>query len=207
MTAPLQEGPDGSVDEQDVSGLLQGKTVLALGPGLGTAPHTVRFVRRLVAECPLPIVLDADGLNAIAGWEWPGASGPRILTPHPGEMSRLLGHPVDDRLNETAEFARHLGVTVLLKGQRSVVASPAGECWVNPTGTPAMGTAGSGDILTGMIAALIAQHPARIQEAVLAAVWLHGKSGELAAEASGEMPVIATDLPRYLPGALRAANG
>lgn len=206
MTAPLRETEGGAIADQDLDPLLAGKTVIALGPGLGTAPETVALVRRLTAESRLPVVLDADALNALAGIEWPGAAGPRILTPHPGEMARLQGRPTADRLADARDLARHFGVTLLLKGQRTVIADPTGECWINPTGTPAMATAGSGDILTGLIAGLAAQHPSRLNEATLAAAWLHGKAGELAAAELGELPVIATDLLRFLPAALRAAH-
>lgn len=187
----------------NVEQLIEGKTVVAIGPGLGTAPETVAMVLRVIAECPLPVVIDADALNALAGREWPGAAGPRVLTPHPGEMARLLGHTVNDRIGDAVSYAKHFGVTLLLKGQRTVIAMPDGAIWINPTGTPAMATAGSGDILTGLMAGLIAQHPARLQEAVLAAAWLHGRAGELAAAALGEMPVMATDLLRFFPDALR----
>jgi NAD(P)H-hydrate epimerase len=206
MTAPLQETSHGEIDDQDLDALLKGKTILAIGPGLGTAPETVRLVRRLIANCELPCVMDADALNAIAGWQWPGAAGQRVFTPHPGEMARLIGQPVSDRLRDASALARHLGVILLLKGQRTVIASPDGPCWINPTGTPAMATAGSGDILTGLIAGLAAQHPARLLEATLGAAWLHGKAGEIAAAQLGELPVIATDLVRCLPDALRAAH-
>lgn len=185
---------------------LPNKTIIAIGPGLGTEPETVALVRRLVAEAPQPMVIDADALNALAGIEWPGAAGPRILTPHPGEMARLQGRPVDDRLNDARDLARHFGITLLLKGQRTVIAAANGEVWINPTGTPAMATAGSGDILTGLIAGIAAQHPQRLHEATIAAAWLHGKSGELAAAELGEMCVIATDLLKYLPHAVRAAH-
>jgi len=206
MTVPLHETSSGSIAEQDLSNVFANKTVVAIGPGLGTDPETVALVRRLVAEVPLPMVVDADALNAIAGCQWTGSAGPRILTPHPGEMARLQGRPVEDRLEDARDFAKHFGVTLLLKGQRTVIADATGEIWINPTGTPAMATAGSGDILTGLIAGLAAQHPERLMEATLAAAWLHGRSGELAAAELGELPVIATDLLKFLPQAIRSAH-
>jgi NAD(P)H-hydrate epimerase len=121
-------------------------------------------------------------------------------------MQRLQGRKVEDRITDARDLARFWGVTLLLKGQRTVIATPDGHIWVNPTGTPAMATAGSGDILTGLISGLAAQFPARANEATLAAAWLHGKAGELAAAELGELPVIATDLLKYLPPALRAAH-
>lgn len=207
MVESLLETPAGALDDQNLDQLMMGKTILAIGPGLGIAPETVALVRRLVATCPLPMVIDADALNALAGFEWPGAAGPRILTPHPGEMARLIGRKVENRLEEASEFARHLGIILVLKGQRTVIASETGECWINPTGSPAMATGGSGDILTGLLAGLAAQHPTRLLEATLAATWLHGVCGEKAAESLGEMPVIATDLLQFLPSAIRAAHG
>ena len=196
MTVPLTE----------LASALDNKTIVAIGPGLGTEPETVKLVRRLVAEIHQPMIVDADALTALAGIEWPGAAGPRILTPHPGEMARLQGRPVDDRLNDARDLAKHWRVTLLLKGQRTVIAAANGEIWINPTGTPAMATAGSGDILTGLIAGLAAQHPSRLNEATIAAAWLHGKSGEHAAAELGETGVIATDLLKYLPHAIRSAH-
>ena len=196
MTVPLT----------DIANALNGKTIVAIGPGLGTDPETVALIRRLVADIPQPMIVDADALNALAGIEWTGAAGPRIFTPHPGEMARLQGRAVDDRIDDARDLAKHFGVTILLKGQRTVIAAANGECWINPTGTPAMATAGSGDILTGLIAGLAAQHPSRLIEAVIAAAWLHGKAGELAAEHLGEMGVIATDLLKFLPQAVTAAH-
>jgi len=196
MTVPLTE----------LANALDNKTVVAIGPGLGTEPETVKLVRRLVAEVQQPMIIDADALTALAGIEWPGAAGPRILTPHPGEMARLQGRPVDDRLNDARDLAMHWRVTLLLKGQRTVIAAANGEIWINPTGTPAMATAGSGDILTGLIAGLAAQHPTRLNEATIAAAWLHGKTGEHAAADLGETGVIATDLLKYLPQAIRSAH-
>ncbi|MBM3784749.1 MAG: NAD(P)H-hydrate dehydratase [Acidobacteria bacterium] len=206
MMEGLAETPEGGIADQDVEALLRGKSVVAIGPGMGLAASTVALVRRLIATCTVPMIVDADALNALAGREWPGAAGPRVLTPHPGEMARLLGHPVTSRLDDAREFAKHFGLTLLLKGQRTVIATPDGNCWINPTGTPAMATAGSGDVLTGMLAGLTAQNGARQLEAVLAAAWLHGKAGECAAAVLGEMPVTATDLLRFLPEALRAAH-
>lgn len=206
MTVPLTETATGAIADQDMAAALDGKTVIAIGPGLGTDPETVALTRRLIAEARQPMVIDADALNALAGVEWPGAAGPRAMTPHPGEMQRLQGRTVEDRMSDAAGLAKHLGVTVLLKGQRTVIANAEGECWINPTGTPAMATAGSGDILTGLIAGLAAQHPARLTEATIAAAWLHGRAGELAAAELGELSVVATDLLKYLPGAIRSAH-
>ena len=154
----------------------------------------------------MPMVVDADALNALSRKELPGR-GTRILTPHPGEMSRLSGRTVAevqaDRVGLARAFARERGVYLVLKGNRSVIAAPDGRVWINPTGSPAMSTAGTGDVLTGMIAGLIAQFPDQIESSLLAAVYLHGRAGELGAAKLGEKSLIATDLFQFLPEAMR----
>jgi ADP-dependent NAD(P)H-hydrate dehydratase / NAD(P)H-hydrate epimerase len=191
-----------SIEAEHVS-----KSVLAVGPGLGHEQGWAAFARRLFADAPQPVVVDADGLNALAGTDFRGTGILRVLTPHPGEMSRLTGMPAAEvqanRLAAARSFALHRQVVLVLKGQRTLVAFPDGEVWVNPTGTPAMATAGSGDILTGMLAGLLAQFPDSPKQAILAAVWLHGRSGELGANTTTEQTLIATDLLRYLPDVLR----
>lgn len=181
-------------------------TVLAIGPGLGTSEQTVRFVKRLYAESDLPAVVDADALNALAG-ELPHTDKIRILTPHPGEMGRLMGISTKevqaDRLHNAQSLAKRSGAVIVLKGDRTIIAFPDGETWVNPTGSPSMATGGTGDILTGMTAGMVAQHPKDWQRAVCAAVWLHGRCGELAAKEMGEECVLAADLLTYLPEAMR----
>jgi hydroxyethylthiazole kinase-like uncharacterized protein yjeF len=148
-------------------------------------------------------------LNSIApmGANFRGRGVETVLTPHPGEMARLLGGPVGtayaDPVAAARDFARTRNVCVVLKGHRTLVAVPDGPVWINLSGTPAMGKGGSGDILTGMIAGLIAQFPGDIPTAVRAAVWLHGRAGELAAEELTEKCVLATDLLHYLPKAIR----
>jgi NAD(P)H-hydrate epimerase len=185
------------------------KDVIALGPGLGLDPEMVSLAQRLFVQSALPMVVDADGLNALAHTSFRGPGPWRVLTPHPGEMARLAGCTnVDiqaDRVGVARRFAAERHVVVVLKGQRTLAAFPDGRVFVNPTGTPAMATAGSGDILTGLIAGLLAQWPDRREEALLAAVWLHGRAGELAAESGTEWCVTATDLIRFLPQAIREA--
>jgi NAD(P)H-hydrate epimerase len=186
--------------------ILERKNVVAIGPGLGQDPQTVQFVRGMVEQTPLPMVVDADGLNALAGhptrYRWP-----RIFTPHPGEMSRLNGRTIAeiqaDRIGTARAFATERDVYLVLKGNRSVVAAPDGRVWINPTGSPAMATGGTGDVLTGLIAGLVAQFPDQIDTALLAAVYLHGRCGELGAAKLGEKSLIATDLFEYLPEAMR----
>ncbi|HLY18217.1 MAG TPA: NAD(P)H-hydrate dehydratase [Bryobacteraceae bacterium] len=198
MTEPLDAG--------SIAALIENKDVIAIGPGLGTHPDTVAMVRRAFAEFRQPMVVDADALNALAGSDWSGNGGMRVLTPHPGEMARLAGQTTAeisaDRVAAARGLATQRQVMVVLKGQRSLIAFPDGRVWINPTGTPAMGTGGTGDILTGMIAGLLGQFPRQPDLAVAAAVYLHGLSGELGAGAVGEKCLTATDLLHYLPAAL-----
>jgi len=130
-----------------------------------------------------------------------------VLTPHPGEMARLTGLSTAavqrDRVGVARQFAREHHVMVVLKGDRTIVARPDGEAWVNPTGNPGMATGGTGDILTGMIAGMLAQNPRRELDAVLAAVYLHGLAGDVACQSTGEHSLVATDLVAALPEAFR----
>jgi ADP-dependent NAD(P)H-hydrate dehydratase / NAD(P)H-hydrate epimerase len=166
----------------------------------------VALVRHAFAELPQPMVVDADALNALAGTAWAGAGKLRVLTPHPGEMARLSGKSTAevsaDRLAAARTLATERQVTVVLKGERTLIAFADGRVWINPTGTPAMGTGGTGDILTGLIAGLLAQFPKHPDQAIAAAVYLHGLSGELGAAVLTEKCLTATDLLRYLPAAL-----
>jgi NAD(P)H-hydrate epimerase len=169
----------------------------------------VTVVRRLVEEVAQPLVIDADGLNSLSGAECKGRAA--ILTPHPGEMARLTGKSTAevqaDRISAARSFAMERQVTVVLKGQRTLLACPDGRVWINPTGTPAMATGGSGDILTGMIAGFLAQFPEAPKTAVAAAVYLHGRAGELGAAALGEKVLLATDLLPFLPEAMDECAG
>jgi NAD(P)H-hydrate epimerase len=180
----------------------QGKTVIAIGPGLGHAPETQSLVRNALAECAQPMVIDADALSP----EIRGNGRVRVLTPHPGEMARISGRTAAeinrDRVGAARAFATERGVTLALKGHRTVIAFPDGRVWINPTGTPAMGTGGTGDVLTGMIAGFLAQFPSQPDKAVAAAVYLHGLAGQIGARALGEKCLIATDLFKYLPAAM-----
>jgi NAD(P)H-hydrate epimerase len=177
-----------------------------VGPGLGTHPDTVQFVHRLVEELHLPMVIDADALNALPRRDLRGGA-PRILTPHPGEMGRLAMCSVEDvqadRVETARNFARERGVCLVLKGHRTVIAFADGRAFVNPTNSAALATAGTGDILTGMIAGLLAQFPDELEAVVPAAVYLHGRAGQLGAAAIGEKPFIASDVLAYLPDAMR----
>jgi hydroxyethylthiazole kinase-like uncharacterized protein yjeF len=183
-------------------------TLTAIGPGIGTADETRDMVRNLYTTVEKPMVVDADALNCLVGSEWKKPPAPRILTPHPGEMSRLTGLTIPqvqaDRIGIARSFATERGVTLVLKGEGTVIAFPDGRVWINTTGSPAMATGGTGDILTGMTAGLAGQFPKDLDRAVAAAVYVHGLSGELAARHLCEQPVIATDLLRYLPEGIRA---
>jgi NAD(P)H-hydrate epimerase len=211
MTEPLAETDSGAIamrvpGDPALQAILEKKTVIAIGPGMGQHPETAQFILGLVQECRIPMVVDADALNALAGTRL-RFSAPRIFTPHPGEMSRLTGKPIaeiqSDRIGVARAFAAEHNVNLVLKGNRSVIAFPDGRVWINPTGSPAMATGGTGDVLTGMIAGMVAQFPNEIDRALLAAVYLHGRAGELGAEQLGEKPLIATDLLGFLPEAMR----
>ncbi len=178
---------------------LDRKTVLAVGPGLGMHGD---LVAGLMRDPAIPMVIDADGLNSIAGTDFRGRGAETILTPHPGEMARLLGHPVGDRVETARGFAQERNVCLVLKGNRTLIGLPDGRVFINLSGSPSMSTGGTGDILTGMISGLVAQFPNQIEIAVRAAVWLHGRSGELGAEELTEQCLIATDLLRFLPRAI-----
>ncbi|MGA9039931.1 MAG: NAD(P)H-hydrate dehydratase [Terriglobales bacterium] len=212
MTEPLEETDTGSISlsaKDHVAELTKGKTVIAIGPGISRHPETAELVRDLVKNQKHLIVLDADGLNAFEGCakELNGKGRSLVITPHPGEMARLLGCTIAevqcDRINAARNFAREHELIVVLKGHRTLIAQPSGEVWVNTTGNPGMATGGTGDILTGMVAGLMAQKPGRIFEAVIAAVHLHGLAGDVACETMGEHSLVATDLIKALPEAFR----
>lgn len=218
MTAPLPEVEEGSISSRALEGpeldrLIERKTVLAVGPGLGNNPETGEFVRTVVNNYPLPLVLDADGLNAFAGRmdlfrRDLRPAGASVFTPHPGEMARLTGKSVEEiqsnRIGIARGFAREYGVTLVLKGHRTLTALPDGQVWVNPTGNPGMAKGGTGDVLTGIVAGLLAQfskHP--VGEVVAAAVYLHGLAGDLAAEEFGQQSMLAGDLLESIPSAYK----
>jgi len=166
----------------------------------------------LVSQFDVPIVLDADGLNAFHNRtdELSGKGRVLVITPHPGEMARLVGGSVadvqKDRLGVARKFAREHELIVVLKGNRTLVVQPDGEAWVNTTGNPGMSTGGTGDILTGMVAGMIAQHPNDALSAVISAVHLHGLAGDVMRESVGEHSMVATDLLQGLPEAFRRAQ-
>ena len=211
MVFPLPETEARTLSRQALEPILTfaaDKTALAIGPGIGTHPETQALVRSLLGETKQPMVLDADGLNAVAGHadRLGRASGPLILTPHPGEMARLLvTTPAEiqrDRLGAASRLARERNVFVVLKGAGTIVAAPDGRLAVNSTGNPGMATAGTRDVLTGMIAGLLAQGCAP-WEAACAGAFLHGLAGDLAAAEEGETGLIAGDVIRAIPRAIQ----
>jgi hydroxyethylthiazole kinase-like uncharacterized protein yjeF len=210
MTEPLDETDAGtisirSLEKGAMEALIKGKTLLAVGPGISRNPETSEFVRNLVTKYNPPLVLDADGLTAFEGraTELNGKGRKLVITPHPGEMARLVASTVAavqrDRISVARSFAREHELIVVLKGHRTLIADPDGTVWVNTTGNPGMATGGTGDILTGMVAGFIAQNPEHIAEAVIAAVHLHGVAGDVARESMGEHSLVATDLLKALP--------
>jgi hydroxyethylthiazole kinase-like uncharacterized protein yjeF len=214
MTVPLAETDTGAInlhnfDYNKFAELAKEKSVLALGPGLGMHAETQQFVRRILAECPLPIVLDADGLNALAAAPAPileRRAPALVLTPHPGEMARLLNSTTADiqsnRLAAVHAAAGKYNAFIVLKGFHTIVVAPGGKTFFNSTGNPGMATAGTGDVLTGILAGLTAQFGIQNWERVLGlGVYLHGLAGDLASALQGEAPLIATDLLHAIPEA------
>lgn len=212
MTEPLAETDAGSISARALDygrfqKILENKDVLAMGPGLSMHPDTVAFVRRVVRDFQVPTVLDADALNAFVGELklLEGRKAPLVLTPHPGEMARLAGISSADvqanRVDAARRLATERGLFVVLKGYRTLVSTPDGQVHVNPTGNPGMATGGTGDVLTGFIAGLMAQFAQEpLADVLCAAVYVHGLAGDLALAQTGEKALVATDLIRHLPG-------
>ena len=214
MVAPMKEGAEGAVSLEALGGvqrLIAEKriSVVAIGPGLSTKGEAPEFVRKFVTDCKLPMVIDADALNAFAGrsGELNGEGRVMVLTPHPGEMARLAGMTIKeveaDRVGLARRFATEHKLTLVLKGWRTLVAHPDGRIAVNTSGNPAMAKGGSGDILTGIVAAMLAQYGDNVARAVEAAVYLHGLAGDFAARAMDEHTVLATDTVAHLSDAFR----
>jgi NAD(P)H-hydrate epimerase len=209
-TRPLPETPVATLSERGLGGILQlaeSFDVVALGPGIGRHPSTARLVHHLVLKLPKPLVLDADGLNALAEdvAALRHAPAPRILTPHPGEMARLAGLSAaqvqQSRRQVALRFARENRAVLVLKGHLTVVTDGL-RAFVNPTGNPGMATGGTGDVLTGTIAALIGQRLEPYEAAVLG-TYVHGLAGDLAAKQFGQVGLIATDVLDFLPHAFQ----
>jgi len=214
MVMPLEEGAEGALAMSNVmgtklEGLLKRMTVVAVGPGLSQRGEVREVVRELVAKTAVPMVVDADGLNAFDDRAdlLDGSDRVLVLTPHPGEMARLAGMTVReveaDRIGLARRFAMEHKLTLVLKGWRTLVAHPDGRVAVNTTGNPAMAKGGSGDILTGIVAAMLAQYPTDAGAAVEAAVFLHGLAADFAAHAMDEHTVLATNTVTHLSDAFR----
>ena len=200
------------LESAELKALLKGMTVVGIGPGLGQEGTTPQWVRTFVGRVNLPMVIDADALNALAGRTSLLKDATKkgrtvVLTPHPGEMARLVEMTVKeveaDRVGLARRFATEHGVTLVLKGWRTLVAHPDGRVAVNTTGNPSMAKGGSGDILTGIVSAMLAQYPENVADAVEAAVFLHGLAGDFACLAQEEHTVLATDTVGHLWRAFR----
>jgi NAD(P)H-hydrate epimerase len=211
MTRPLPETPARTLSlgaREAALGLAHEGDVVIMGPGLSRHQETAALIRDLVSAIERPLVLDADGLNALAGDPslLKVRRAPTVCTPHPGEMGRLLGISADqvqrDRLGAARRAAADLRSVMVLKGARTVIAHPDGDARISPTGNPGMASGGTGDVLTGMIGGLLAQGAAPF-DAASAAVFFHGLAGDYAAESRTERCLIAGDLLEFLPLALR----
>jgi NAD(P)H-hydrate epimerase len=211
MTALLPENEGGRLGMsafEPIRGLLAGKRCLAVGPGLGQAPDTRELLRRLVAESRLPLVIDADGLNNLAGATaiLKERAAPVVLTPHPGEMARLAETTVAevqaDRMSCAREFARTFNVHLVLKGAHTVVAHPDGFIFINSTGNSGMASGGMGDVLTGLIAGLITQgYP--VAAACHLGVYLHGAAADRQTKRIGPWGYLASDVIAGIPSEIR----
>jgi len=188
--------------------LLKDKDALLIGPGISTHKSTSKFVLSLLPKIKLPVVIDADALNILAAKPeiLKSLRKPVILTPHPGEFARLLHLSTRDvlerKLELVPEFSEKYGVYLVLKSYKTLISTPEGRVFINPTGNPGMATAGSGDVLSGMVASMIVQEKNLI-DAILAAVYVHGLSGDIGAEKLGERFITAANIINYLPRALK----
>ena len=215
MTEPLPETVNGILDDTSVNrimDLLSDKKCLAIGPGIGTAPETQKLFKNLLQENTKPVVIDADGLNILAGHIeiLKDLDTPVVLTPHPGEMARLISttsaNVQKDRIKCARDFAEKFNVHVVLKGARTIVAHPDGRVFINPTGNPGMASGGMGDVLTGVIAGFIAQgHQPEL--AAHAGVYLHGATADSLAKNKGPFGYLATDVMNTLPEVIKTLAG
>ena len=211
MTLPLPDKGNGTLDEKALDAILefssQRADIIAIGPGIGVSTDTEKIVSRLIASSGVPLVIDADGLNSIKNSTavLKRAKSPVIITPHPGEMARLMHNESygireieKDRIGIALSFAKGTGVYVVLKGVPTVIASPDGDAFINTTGNPGMATAGSGDVLTGIISSLAGQGINPLKASALG-VYLHGLAGDEAAKIRGEHSLVASDIVDALP--------
>lgn len=211
MTEALPETEEKTLSSQalrKILNLLERKDALMVGPGISTHSSTAELILSLLPKVRVPMVIDADALNILASQPKiiKALPKPAVLTPHPGEFARLLNlstqEVVDRKLELAPQFAAEQGVYLVLKGYRTLTATPEGKVYINPTGNPGMATAGSGDVLSGMIASMIIQEK-NLLEAVLAAVYIHGLSGDIGVKKIGERPLTAGDIIRFLPPSIK----
>jgi ADP-dependent NAD(P)H-hydrate dehydratase / NAD(P)H-hydrate epimerase len=212
MLLPLNETKEGTVAisaYRKITVFLKAADVVVIGPGLSQNASTQGLVRKLIRTIKTKLVLDADGLNAVAGGRIQRFVSETVITPHPGEMARLItkssSYVQKHRKKVAKDFASHYNSTVVLKGRGSVVASPEGGIFVNTTGNPGMATAGSGDVLTGIIAAFLGQGLDAFNAAKYG-VYLHGKAGDLAAKQKTQLSLIASDIIDFLPKAIKKCS-
>jgi hydroxyethylthiazole kinase-like uncharacterized protein yjeF len=221
MTLILPDKGDGTLSVRASNKILEflNKTagMLAIGPGIGVSAETEKLMRTLIKNSETPIVIDADGINSIKGGrgDFSKVKAPLILTPHPGEMARLLQDSglgikdiEKDRINTATSFAKETGTYLVLKGVPTIIAVPDGRAFINSTGNPGMATAGTGDVLTGMISGFLNQTPNPIH-ACITGVYMHGLAGDMAASEKGQYSLIATDIIDKIPDAFRSfkSNG
>jgi ADP-dependent NAD(P)H-hydrate dehydratase / NAD(P)H-hydrate epimerase len=219
MTLPLPDDGNGMLHAKALDAILefsfQKADILAVGPGMGVSPNTEKIIKTLITSSGVPMVIDADGLNSLrdSAEIFNNAKSPVIVTPHPGEMARLISkggtvlrpqinYIERDRIGTALSFAKETGVYVVLKGVPTVIASPEGDAFINTTGNPGMATAGAGDVLTGIIASLVGQGVSPLKASALG-VYLHGLAGDEAAKITGEHSLIASDIIDALPRAFR----
>jgi hydroxyethylthiazole kinase-like uncharacterized protein yjeF len=220
MTQPMIASPSGELASKGMTAqqfekLIDRITVIAVGPGMGEGPGAEILLEAVLSDTKLPLVIDADGLNTLAAnpfllekmAEVAKAGRTIVLTPHPGEMARLAASSVSEiqsnRLHNARTFAREKGITLVLKGSRTLIAHPDGRVAVNTSGNPGMAKGGSGDMLTGIVAGLLAQFPGVVARAVEAAVYLHGFAADLAVKDADEHTLLATDSLKFFPHAFR----
>lgn len=204
----VKEGALGAFAEKMILRFIKKADCVVIGPGISRHPETQKLVRNLLGKIDKPVILDADGIIALAGnlGILQKRTPPTVLTPHPGEMSRLVAKDVRaiqaDRIKTARDFAKKYKVILALKGRRTVIADPKGNTYTNMTGNSGMSTAGVGDVLTGMIASFVGQgiNP---YSATVIGVYLHGLAGDLAAKENGQFSLIATDLLEKLPQAIK----
>lgn len=199
LPVPDEKGMIAVCAEDQLVELMKNKDAVLIGPGLGQSEGTLHGVKTVLTRFDGPVVLDADGINVMANHKdiVRGRMGPTIVTPHAGEFRRLGGDPDGDRVSAAGELAAELGAVVLLKGHHTVI-TDGKRCYVNPTGNPGMAVGGSGDVLSGIIAALLGQGLPPLEAAACGA-WLHGAAGDICAEEIGQCGMLPTDMLRVLP--------